>query len=127
MPNREGINLTELKILYLKCFPKWIKQIPINHWFNMDRRTDAPCCYCLAKLLVFKKIKKRLGLQYASKCYTGAAPIMKETLEFFLSLDMPLLELFGMSESCGVRQLQICSWIESNPWLINKRTHTCIV
>ena len=29
---------------------------------------------------------------------TGAAPISKETLEFFLSLGLPLYEVFGMSE-----------------------------
>lgn len=42
-----------------------------------------------------------MGLDRCSKCYTGAAPITKDTLEFFLSLDIPLYELYGMSESTG--------------------------
>ncbi|CAG5863715.1 unnamed protein product [Menidia menidia] len=54
-----------------------------------------------AKDLVFKKVRKALGLDRCSKCYTGAAPITKDTLEFFLSLDIPLYELYGMSESTG--------------------------
>lgn len=57
--------------------------------------------YQIAKKLVFKKVRKALGLQRCTKCYTGAAPITKDTLEFFLSLDVPLYELYGMSESSG--------------------------
>lgn len=60
-----------------------------------------PLNYRLAKRLVFRKVRKALGLDRCRKCYTGAAPITKDTLEFFLSLDIPLLELYGMSESSG--------------------------
>uniref|UniRef100_A0A6Q2YPI0 Long-chain-fatty-acid--CoA ligase ACSBG2 n=1 Tax=Esox lucius TaxID=8010 RepID=A0A6Q2YPI0_ESOLU len=52
-------------------------------------------------VLVFTKVRKALGLDRCTKCYTGAAPITKDTLEFFLSLDIPLYELYGMSESTG--------------------------
>ena len=31
----------------------------------------------------------------------GAAPIHRETLEFFMGFDVPILELYGMSESAG--------------------------
>ncbi|XP_056628685.1 long-chain-fatty-acid--CoA ligase ACSBG2 isoform X1 [Triplophysa dalaica] len=65
---------------------------------NMPRN---PLNYRLAKRLVFRKVRKALGLDRCRKCYTGAAPITKDTLEFFLSLDIPLLELYGMSESSG--------------------------
>lgn len=61
----------------------------------------APLSYQVAKKLVFKKVRKALGLDRCNKCYTGAAPITKDTLEFFLSLDIPLYELYGMSESTG--------------------------
>lgn len=50
---------------------------------------------------MFKKVRKALGLERCTKCFTGAAPITKDTLEFFLSLDIPLYELYGMSESSG--------------------------
>ncbi|XP_056270987.1 long-chain-fatty-acid--CoA ligase ACSBG2 [Pseudoliparis swirei] len=61
----------------------------------------TPLSYQLAKKLVFKKVRKALGLDRCSRCYTGAAPITKNTLEFFLSLDIPVYELYGMSESSG--------------------------
>ncbi|KAI1882877.1 hypothetical protein AGOR_G00239430 [Albula goreensis] len=63
--------------------------------------------YLLAKRLVFQKVRKALGLDRCTKCYTGAAPITKETLEFFLSLDIPLYELYGMSESSGPHTLSL--------------------
>lgn len=35
-------------------------------------------------------------------CITSAAPIMKHTLDFFMSIDLPLMEIYGMSESTGI-------------------------
>uniref|UniRef100_A0A673A6A2 Long-chain-fatty-acid--CoA ligase ACSBG2 n=1 Tax=Sphaeramia orbicularis TaxID=375764 RepID=A0A673A6A2_9TELE len=57
--------------------------------------------------LVFKKVRKALGLERCNKCFTGAAPITKDTLEFFLSLNIPLYELFGMSESSGPHTISV--------------------
>ena len=52
-------------------------------------------------MLVFRKLREQMGLDQCRMCYTAAAPIMKQTLEFFLSLNVPVLEVFGMSESTG--------------------------
>ncbi|KAJ7992961.1 hypothetical protein DPEC_G00267500 [Dallia pectoralis] len=67
----------------------------------------TPVNYRLAKKLVFTKVRKALGLDRCTKCYTGAAPITKDTLEFFLSLDIPLYELYGMSESTGPHTISL--------------------
>lgn len=56
---------------------------------------------------MFKKVRKALGLDRCSRCYTGAAPITRDTLEFFLSLDIPLYELYGMSESSGPHTISL--------------------
>lgn len=76
-----------------------------NIFISVLRSTDVPVNYILAKALVFKKVRKALGLDRCTKCFTGAAPIMKETLEYFLSLDIPVYELYGMSESSGPHTL----------------------
>uniref|UniRef100_A0A8C6ME06 Long-chain-fatty-acid--CoA ligase ACSBG2 n=1 Tax=Nothobranchius furzeri TaxID=105023 RepID=A0A8C6ME06_NOTFU len=70
----------------------------MNQYFSLGKK---PLFYHVAKKLVFKKVRKALGLDRCTKCYTGAAPITKDTLEFFLSLNIPLYELYGMSESAG--------------------------
>jgi long-subunit acyl-CoA synthetase (AMP-forming) len=53
------------------------------------------------KLLAFRKVRKAAGLDRCHLLYTGAAPLSEDTLNYLKSLDMPLLEVFGMSESCG--------------------------
>lgn len=67
----------------------------------------ASLSYQIAKKLVFKKVRKALGLERCTRCYTGAAPITKDTLEFFLSLDIPLHEIYGMSESSGPHTISL--------------------
>ena len=67
----------------------------------------TPFGYGLAKALVFKKIRKKLGLDRCRFLGTAAAPISMETLEYFLSLDMPLLEIYGMSENTGPQTVSL--------------------
>jgi long-chain-fatty-acid--CoA ligase ACSBG len=57
--------------------------------------------FYLAKKLVLNKIYSNLGLNECKSFHSGAAPITKETLEFFIRLGIPLTETYGMSESCG--------------------------
>jgi long-chain acyl-CoA synthetase len=57
--------------------------------------------YKLADKLVFSKLKPALGLGRARFCVSGAAPIAREVLEFFASLDIIVLEVYGQSEDCG--------------------------
>ncbi|XP_057277217.1 long-chain-fatty-acid--CoA ligase ACSBG2 isoform X2 [Pezoporus wallicus] len=80
----------------------WAKEIGLQT--NLDRMNgyyNIPMNFHIAKHLVYKKVQKAIGLDRCTKCFTGAAPISRETLEFFLSLDIPVLELYGMSESTG--------------------------
>ena len=55
----------------------------------------------LFKVLAYKKVRKACGLDKCTLLYTGAAPLSEATQRYLRSLDMPLLEVFGMSESCG--------------------------
>ena len=51
--------------------------------------------------LVHSKVKEALGLDRCFWHMTGAAPIQRETLDFMASLGIDILELYGMSETCG--------------------------
>ncbi len=57
--------------------------------------------YKLADKLIFSKLKPAIGLGRARACVSGAAPISKEVLEFFASLDIVVLEVYGQSEDTG--------------------------
>ena len=50
---------------------------------------------------LLKKVRTALGLDRCRHIATGAAPITMETLRYFQSLNMPLYELYGMSECSG--------------------------
>lgn len=57
--------------------------------------------YSIANKLVFSKLKPAVGLGRVRICVTGAAPIAPEVLEFFASLDIPVMEVYGQSEDTG--------------------------
>lgn len=51
--------------------------------------------------VVKKKVLTQLGLQDVRYAITGAAPLPKETLDWYRSLGLELLEGYGMSENFG--------------------------
>jgi len=57
--------------------------------------------YRLANKLIFSKLKPAIGMGNARVCVSGAAPIAREVLEFFASLDIIVLEVYGQSEDSG--------------------------
>jgi long-chain acyl-CoA synthetase len=57
--------------------------------------------YRAANKLVLSKLKPALGLGRARMCVSGAAPIAKEVLEFFTTLDIMIHEVYGQSEDTG--------------------------
>ncbi len=62
---------------------------------------DVAAEWAQADELVFSKLREKLGLERVRWAVSGAAPIPKETLAFFLSLGIPIAEVWGMSElSC---------------------------
>jgi long-subunit acyl-CoA synthetase (AMP-forming) len=68
-----------------------------------------PWTYGLADRLVFSKVRERLGLDQARMLVVSAAPIAKETLDFFQSLGLPIMEVYGMSECTGPTTMSLPS------------------
>ncbi|KAG5679263.1 hypothetical protein PVAND_008843 [Polypedilum vanderplanki] len=58
--------------------------------------------YEIAKKLVLTKLKSTLGLDRCRAFYIGAAPVGIEIIKFFLSLDIQLQEVYGMTEATGI-------------------------
>ncbi|XP_031769185.1 long-chain-fatty-acid--CoA ligase ACSBG2 isoform X2 [Galleria mellonella] len=63
--------------------------------------------YKMAKSLVFNKVHYTLGLDKCTTFVTSAAPLSPDIKKFFLSLDIPIMEAFGMSELAGAHTLSI--------------------
>jgi long-subunit acyl-CoA synthetase (AMP-forming) len=79
----------------------WARKVGLAAGYAEQRGEARPLVLPIAKKLVFDKVRERLGLDRARICVTSAAPISKDTLEFFLGLGIPILEVYGMSECTG--------------------------
>ena len=60
-----------------------------------------PWGWFLANQLAFKKVRQGLGMARCKLFITGAAPIQMNVLEYFMSVNIPVMELYGMSECTG--------------------------
>ena len=56
----------------------------------------------VAETEVFAGLRQLLGLDQVEAINVGAAPTPVEVLEFFHAIGLPLAELWGMSETCGI-------------------------
>ncbi|KOC68404.1 Long-chain-fatty-acid--CoA ligase ACSBG2 [Habropoda laboriosa] len=84
----------------------WAKAQALHYNLNKMNGTDFKHWgYLFAKWLVFSKVKAALGLDRCEFCVTGAAPLSTEIKQYFLSLDIPIYEAYGMSESTGAHTL----------------------
>ncbi|MBN9166372.1 MAG: AMP-binding protein, partial [Myxococcales bacterium] len=81
-----------------KKIAAWARKVGLAAGYAEQRGEARPLFHPIAKKVVFDKVRERLGLDRARICVTSAAPISKDTLEFFLSLGIPILEVYGMSE-----------------------------
>jgi long-chain-fatty-acid--CoA ligase ACSBG len=70
-------------------------------------RGGAPCGFGCASAVVLGKIKQALGLDRCKACFTAAAPISVDVLNYFASLDIPVYEVFGQSECTGPHTVSV--------------------
>lgn len=57
--------------------------------------------YRIANFLILKRIKEAMGLDQTLMFCFGAAPLKKSTIDYFASLDIPLFNMYGLSETTG--------------------------
>jgi long-subunit acyl-CoA synthetase (AMP-forming) len=81
---------------------RWAREIGLAGGYSDQQNGQRPTLYPVADRLVFSKVREALGLDRAKTLISGAAPISARTLEFFLSLGLPICEVYGMSECTGV-------------------------
>src|ERR1700730_18028444 len=59
----------------------------------------------LAYWLVFRNIRRMLGLDRCRIAFTGAAPIAPDLIRWYLALGIDMREVYGQTENCGVATL----------------------
>lgn len=85
-----------------KSIATWAKQVGTETNTRREKQNfDKPMGYSVANTIVFNKIKGVLGLDRCNTFLSGAAPIAPDIVRYFHSLDIPLTDIYGMSESTG--------------------------
>jgi long-chain acyl-CoA synthetase len=83
----------------------WSRQVGLEgglerlHQGDMSLLTRAK--YTVADRLFFSKLKAQLGLDRLELAVTGAAPVARDVLEFFLSCGILVHEVYGQTEAAG--------------------------
>ncbi len=57
--------------------------------------------FTLGRWLALNNVRKVIGLHNARVLLTGAAPISPDLVRWYLALGVPMLEVWGMTETCG--------------------------
>jgi len=57
--------------------------------------------FALARRLALDNVRKLIGIHRARFLVTGAAPISPDLVRWYLALGVPMVEVWGMTESCG--------------------------
>ncbi len=57
--------------------------------------------FTIARWIALNNARKLIGIHRARFCVTGAAPISPELVRWYLGLGVPMLEVWGMTETCG--------------------------
>lgn len=86
---------------YKKTISSWAQSVGYEGSRSILEDRPKPWGWWFANKLLFSKVKGELGLDRCRINLTSAAPISFEVLEFFMTLDIPLYELYGMSECTG--------------------------
>ena len=55
----------------------------------------------VANYIILQRIKQAIGLDQAKYFMFGAAPLKQSTIDYFSSLDIPLMNFYGLSETTG--------------------------
>lgn len=80
---------------YNACKP--LAEKPRSAWSAGDKLTFAASYW-----LVFRALQNFIGLRNAHVALTGAAPIPPDVVRFFRVLGVPLIEVYGLTESTGM-------------------------
>ncbi|PNF24131.1 Long-chain-fatty-acid--CoA ligase ACSBG2 [Cryptotermes secundus] len=85
-----------------RAIATWAKGHGLQHYLDKMNGIDSNTfSYMLAKRLIFSRIKQALGLDRCVTALSGAAPISVDIKKYFWSIDIPLMDAFGMTETTG--------------------------
>jgi len=67
---------------------------PVGGWLRWQ--------FQLARWIALNNVRKLIGIHRARYLITGAAPISADLVKWYLALGVPMIEVWGMTETCGL-------------------------
>lgn len=94
-----------------KSLGDWAKEVNLDYTRSAQLGAQSPDGSYFPGIArtIMGAVKANLGLQECKFAFTGAAPIRVDTLEYFGSLDLPIYEVYGMSECTGAATFSLPS------------------
>lgn len=87
---------------FKKRVAKWAREQGTKYMDNqISGLGGTPLLYPIANFLMFRKLKRALGLDQCEYFAFGAAPLKRSTYRFFKSLSILLINFYGLSETSG--------------------------
>ena len=91
------------------AFERWAYKVAIGLGLEMVRRYEAGepvgrglmFLHRVARLLVLDNVRKLIGIHRCRFLVTGAAPISPDLVRWYMALGVPMLEVWGQTESGG--------------------------
>lgn len=93
----KGASASPLK----KKLVAWAKKTGLDYAYKAADGSQPGLAFKLADKIIYSKVREALGFDRCRIMVTAAAPIGRATLEFFFSLNIPVMEVYGMSETTG--------------------------
>jgi long-chain acyl-CoA synthetase len=90
-----GLRRALFRWAYAAC--SGLAEKPRKAWRLSDK-----AAYCLSYWSIFRSLQNFIGLRNAQVALTGAAPIPPDVVRFFRVLGVPLVEVYGLTESTGM-------------------------
>jgi long-chain acyl-CoA synthetase len=73
----------------------------VEAWRKREEGQGGGLSLFLARLLIFNKIRARFGGSLRG-LVCGSAPLSPETQDFFAMLGIPIWQVYGLTETCGI-------------------------
>jgi long-chain acyl-CoA synthetase len=91
------------------AFERWAYRLAIGIGLERVRRYEArqapsgglTFAHWLARVLVLNNVRKLIGIHRSRMLITGAAPISPDLVRWYMALGVPMLEVWGMTETGG--------------------------
>lgn len=85
----------------LQSISSWAKGEGLAKVLAQTKGEEPGFMFSIANALVLRRVKEAIGLDKALFYFYGAAPLKQSSIDYFASLDMPLMNFYGLSETTG--------------------------